>query len=351
MANGYQLNPDLFGMGYRGPTQPPDPSLGLGQSEPVLAPPEAFSGPMDGGEQAPNDVGTAPVPAGPTGPPMQGMPGTQTTQFQGEASPTTRYVPIGPRQGEMPAWYNNYETERKAFLAQRKAENEAWSMAQQMAANKELEASYTKAMQLEGSLGFAAAVQAGVPVQQALAQYAPKMYWNNPSASSHALTGLASNAARQSRMNEPLWSKTVDGTRFAGGGGMTTRALPDVGSGEPGTGPIEARPITLGGEQIGSAVGGKRGGLHVQYNKEEDQLSKTAQINVLHRRVTSLDKRIDDASKSERIPLESQRAKLEAQIDELMNQKPRSKPKVGDVVNGFRYKGGPANSQKSWEEE
>lgn len=276
----------------------------------------------------------------------EGTPGTMTTQFQGESQPTTRLVPhVAPQP--LPSWLIDYDRERKAFLDERRAQDEAWQMAQRMAANKEMEVAYTKAMQLEGQLGFAADVKAGVPMPQALSKWAPKMYWNNPSQSERAMEAVM-------KANEPAFrptETTVGGTRLIQTSPNRFQ-IPPIGPSTD-TGPIEARPVMVGGQQVGSAVPGQRGAVHVIPQPREPRgLTASERISAIRLEMEALDKEIDnERDRAVIAQLQAKKNELRKELSAIRTEPAKSKsaPKVGEVISGYRYKGGPPSKKESWE--
>jgi hypothetical protein len=296
----YEFNPNWM---TDAPSQPENPS--------VIPPEQLQALPPMPQEQAPM---AAPATLNANGIPTMGTPGTQTTQFQGEAQPTTRYVPhVAPQS--LPWWIKQYNQIRQDQQQQAEIQAQVSQMMDgiQPRSNEEAMRAIEMAQRLEGQIGYASDIKAGVPVPQAIAKWGAKM-------SPQTVNAMAS--IEKLKAN-PLMSPS---------------------------GPITAHPIsTPEGNVIGYSAAGPRGQMFTKFNQPEKTISPDSRARNYMQQITQIDKRLDSTPRSERAPLIEQRKKLQDAIDELM--KPKSRPKVGDVVNGHVFLGGAPAAPASWKEE
>lgn len=97
------------------------------------------------------------------------------------------------------AGFDQYNREREQFLEQKRIEDIG------LRAGPFADQAIERAMRLEGQLGLASDIKAGVPMPQALMKWAPKIYWKNPQ-------GLSSLIRAEQAMKPPfLPSETTVG--------------------------------------------------------------------------------------------------------------------------------------------
>lgn len=158
-------------------------------------------------EEAPNPPGVARATGEMFGPPMpapeMGQPGTMTIQRAGQAPVTTRVRQIAPQP--LPWWMAQQDEELRNQRIQEQARQEA-----QMQTNQ----AYVRAKQLEGQLGFAADIQAGVPMPTALAKWMPKIHAGNPASYGKALNTAIPQMSRFARPDFSPTETSVGGTRM-----------------------------------------------------------------------------------------------------------------------------------------
>ena len=159
--------------------------------------------------------------------PRMGTPGTMTIQRQG-GEPVT-YFPEHVKLPTISDEYRNqmeaWQEKRSAFLEEQRLKNEAWQMAQQFKADKELEVAYTKARRLQGKLAFASAVKSGMPVEQAVSRYSNLMDDNGDMVKNTIAAQQFASKQRESELLRkrdfgPPQSQVIGGRVFSKGGGI-----------------------------------------------------------------------------------------------------------------------------------
>jgi len=181
-----------------------------------------------------------------------------------------------------------------------------------------------RAMRLEGQLAYAAAVRSGVPVMEALKQYGPKMYWQNPAAQ-----------LKVAEMTKPQFQPSmanVGGQRLFQLG-PNRFAFPPASAEEQATGPIEATPIMERGTQIGSLVRGRSGAAHIMpTQRATDQISPSQRMSLYRIQLQQLEKDIESVAflrtpeaKAQKEVLQKKRAQIMEALDNL------GKPSKGGV--------------------
>lgn len=205
------------------------------------------------------------------------------------------------------------------------------------------------AIQLEGNLGYASDVKAGVPEMQALQKWAPKMYHRNPAVAAH--------------LAQAPFQPTVKEV----GGHQLIQTSPNrfqlAPQGQP-AGPIEAQSVMgPGGEALPgvTAIRGRGGSVHVIPEKAQGPGPTQLGMLVNHQlndiglqlRDVGAEGGIAENSPEHKALLQKQkkfRADLERITEEaLAGTKKVAHPKVGEVRNGYRFKGGDPKKQSSWE--
>jgi hypothetical protein len=203
------------------------------------------------------------------------------------------------------------------------------------------------AEQLEGKLGFDADVAAGVPQEKALAKWAPKMYRRNP--------------AVIARLTQPQFQPT---TRQVGGQTLiqtSPNRFQIAPQGQP-TGPIEAQEVMgPGGQALPGVTGirGRSGSVHI-IPEQKGATSTQLGMLVKHQlddiqtqlRDVGAEGGIKEDSAEHKALLEDQkkyRQELRRVTEEALQGPKTPHPKAGQIVNGYRFKGGDPKKQSSWE--
>lgn len=166
--------------------------------------------------------------------PQMGTPGTMTVQLQGQAPVTTQVPHIGPQP--LPWWIAEQDRAANEMRIKRQAQQEAM-----MQTNE----AYTRAKQLEGQLGFAADIQAGVPMPTALAKWMPKIHAGNPASYAKSLTAAIPSISRMARPEFRPTETNVGGTRMLQVTPGRFVVAPNPASKVPST--FEPRSMTLPG--------------------------------------------------------------------------------------------------------
>lgn len=205
------------------------------------------------------------------------------------------------------------------------------------------------AIQLEGMLGYDADIKAGVPTSVAISKWSPKLFHRNPSAV-HQFT-------------QAPFQPTVKEV----GGHQLIQTSPNrfqlAPQGQP-AGPIEAQSVMgPGGEALPgvTAIRGRGGSVHVIPEKAQGPGPTQLGMLVNHQlndiglqlRDVGAEGGIAENSPEHKALLQKQkkfRADLERITEEaLAGTKKVAHPKVGEVRNGYRFKGGDPKKQSSWE--
>lgn len=149
-----------------------------------------------------------------------------------------------------------------------------------------------RAMQLEGVLGFDADRKRGVPVQEALMKWAPKMYFRNPSA-----VARISRDYSQSQPFAPTETQ-VGGQRLIQVSPRRFQVAPPAPAPgqEPGS-PVQASEVRgPNGEVLQYAARGKGGAIHLLSKQRDNlQLSPSQKLQVMRTQLVELNKQIDSA--------------------------------------------------------
>jgi len=163
--------------------------------------------------------------------------------------------------------------------------------AQQQATSVQAARGIERAMQLEGTLGFDADRKRGVPIQEALMKWAPKMYFKNPA----TVAGIARSFA-QSQPFTPT-ETTVGGQRLIQVSPRQFRFPPQQQPAVDVNAPIPAVEVrSPSGEVLGHAVRGSSGAIHpISKTKDNQQLSPSQKLQVLRTQLTELNKQMDNA--------------------------------------------------------
>jgi len=164
--------------------------------------------------------------------------------------------------------------------------------AQQQATSVQAARGIERAMQLEGTLGFDADRKRGVPIQEALMKWAPKMYFKNPA----TVAGIARSYA-QSQPFTPT-ETTVGGQRLIQVSPRQFKFPPQsVSTNElPGAPIIASEVRDSSGRILGHAARSRSGGIHtLNPPKDTTQLSPSQKLQVLRTQLTELNKQMDNA--------------------------------------------------------
>lgn len=230
---------------------------------------------------------------------------------EGQGIRLTGGLPFKP-EGPLPWWTIAYEQEKQKMAEEERIRQLVQSVpfAQQ---SKALES----AMRLEGNLGFAADIKAGVPIQQALAKHAGKIYYNAPSAHVAAMRQLT---------RPPSEAGYTLGQEFPIAGGRVIA-----------TGPKSGQFVPENTEKIISP---------------DRQLSV---INATIKGLTDEAEMADEARKAEiqadLLQLRRQQRGLVRQVTERPSAAARtgkSAPAIGTVVRGYEFIGGDPSKKESW---
>lgn len=142
------------------------------------------------------DVATAPVPTAAPGMVTIGQEDWRTGGRgpvpvpEGQGIRLIGGLPFKP-EGPLPWWTIAYEQEK-----QKMAEEERMRQLVQSVPFEQQSKAIERARRLQGSLGFAADIKAGVPVVQALARNASDLYYNAPAAHASAFRGILGQQVR-----------------------------------------------------------------------------------------------------------------------------------------------------------
>src|SRR6185436_7446502 len=141
-----------------------------------------------------------------------------------------------------------------------------------------------RAMQLEGALGFDADRKRGVPIQEALMKWAPKMYFRNPAA-----VARISRDFTQSQPFTPTETE-VGGQRLIQVSPRQFRFPPQQQPAVDVNAPIPAVEVrSPSGEVLGHAVRGSSGAIHpMSKTKDNQQLSPSQKLQVMRAQLTQL---------------------------------------------------------------
>lgn len=248
------------------------------------------------------------------------------------------------RPEAMAGWTPAIEAERESIREQRRME-QVMASAPPGQEHQALE----NAMRLEGVLAFQSAIKSGVPVMQALQRYGPKMYFNSPSA-----------AATLAKLSTPEFSPTM---ATVGGIPMiqSSRGRWQVAPQSTSTGPIQAQPVMLGSQQVGVAVPGRGGAVHVMPQERPTGARASDLISLARLRLDALDKDIKAArfpvtGKPDEAAISALQAERSSVLQELRSlgatpaaSTQKKAPAVGTIVRGYRFKGGDPSQRSSWE--
>jgi len=181
------------------------------------------------------------------------------------------------------------QADEEAQRRRERDELQAQINAQQQATSVQAARGIERAMQLEGVLGFDADRKRGIPVQEALMKWAPKMYFKNPA----TVAGIARSYA-QSQPFTPT-ETTVGGQRLIQVSPRQFKFPPAQAAID--SGPIKAEQITGTEGAPRFAIRGKSGAVHVlpQERATQTTLSPSQKLQVLRTQLTELNKQMDNA--------------------------------------------------------